>query len=73
MNLGDGPVVAAKLAKLRGSYEPFVYALGQYFLFALPEVVPENPDADNWQKSALIWRPPGIGNLAATGGQHWHD
>jgi hypothetical protein len=39
-------------------YEPFVNALAQRFLFRLPEIVPEHPTADNWQRSAWLKRAP---------------
>lgn len=52
-----------KLTELRGMYEPFVNALGQYFLMRLPEFIPSRPTADNWQTSAWMPRTPGILNL----------
>jgi hypothetical protein len=62
----------AKLIELRATYEPFVCALAERFLFAVPEFVPE-PSADNWQRSAWMKRAPGIGSLpiAATGDGHF--
>jgi hypothetical protein len=63
-NLHDPAVASAKLTELRGMYEPFVVALSERFLFALPAIVPERPVADNWQRSA--WqRAPEIGSLPA--------
>ncbi len=53
----------AKLAELRGMYEPFIGALGQRLLFSLPPVVPKQVVADNWQRSAWMQRVPGIGRL----------
>jgi voltage-gated potassium channel Kch len=74
LELRDGPAVAARLAELRGMYEPFVHALAQHFLFTLPEMVLEQPIADNWQRSAWMKRTPGIGNLTlAERGDGWHD
>jgi hypothetical protein len=64
LSLHDGPGIAAKLADLRGMYEPFVNALSRLFLFHLPPIAPE-PTADNWQRSAWMPRPPGIGDLPA--------
>lgn len=74
VEMRDGKVVEEKLAELRGMYEPFVYALAQHFLLAMPEVVPENPTADNWQRSAWMRRTPGIGNLTvADANDGWHE
>jgi len=63
----------AKLIELRGMYEPFVNALAERFLFALPEFVPAGSNADNWQRSAWMKRAPGIGSLpiAETGDEHF--
>src|SRR5262249_3678919 len=63
--LEDGPAIEGKLVELRAMYEPFVNALAQHFLFALPPVVPEKPPVDNWQTSAWTRRAPGIGRLPA--------
>ena len=62
----------AKLIELRATYEPFVCALAERFLFAVPEFAPA-PSADNWQRSAWMKRAPGIGSLpiAATGDGHF--
>ncbi len=57
--------VVRKLAELRGMYEPFVNSLAQRLLFALPQVMPEEGQADNWQRSAWMQRTPGIGSLPA--------
>jgi hypothetical protein len=58
----EGPGIDAKLAELRGMYEPFIHALSRYFLFALPSFV--SPDTvDNWQRSAWMKRAPGLGSL----------
>jgi len=74
LELHDGPIVAEKLAELRQTYESFVYALGQHFLLALPEVLLETPTADNWQRSAWMRRPPGIGSLSvAEDWKDWHE
>jgi hypothetical protein len=71
--LHEGTAVDAKLAELRGMYEPFVNALSQRFLFALPPFVPEQDIADNWQRSAWMKRAPDIESLpiAATGDGHF--
>jgi hypothetical protein len=56
----------AKLAELRGMYEPFVEALGRFFLFSLPAFV-SGPTVDNWQRSAWMKRAPEIDNLPIGG------
>jgi hypothetical protein len=61
--LRDGEAADRQLDELRALYEPFLAALGRYFLFALPVVVPEKPPVDNWQTSAWTSRTPGIGRL----------
>ena len=58
----------AKLTELRAMYEPFVNALAQRFLFALPQILPPQVTADNWQRSAWMQRTPGIGSLSAPAG-----
>ena len=63
MVLREGPEVETRLSQLRGAYEPFVNALAFHLHFTLPPVLQENVDADNWQRSAWMPRPPGIGNL----------
>jgi hypothetical protein len=63
LNLLAGTAVDAKLAEVRGMYEPFVQALARHFLFALPPIVPEANTADNWQRSAWMRRAPAIGSL----------
>jgi hypothetical protein len=68
----DGPGVAKALAELRGLYEPFVNALADHFLFALPPFQPSAPPVDNWQTSAWMRRSPGLGGLPAAGGGDDH-
>jgi hypothetical protein len=63
LELRADPAVDAKLAELRGLYEPFVNALAQHFLLALPPIDPEHTTVDNWQTSAWTRRTPGIGKL----------
>jgi hypothetical protein len=53
----------AKLAELRAMYEPFVVALAEHFMLALPAVDPEPGAVDNWQTSAWTRRVPGFHNL----------
>lgn len=60
--LNDG-VADALLTNLRSTYEPFVNALAQRFLFRLPEIVLEHPAPDNWQRSAWMKRAPQFGNF----------
>jgi hypothetical protein len=61
--LYDAQAAAARLTELRGMYEPFVSALADYFLLALPPIWPEKPPVDNWQTSAWMKRIPGFGQL----------
>ncbi|HUB27362.1 MAG TPA: potassium channel family protein [Tepidisphaeraceae bacterium] len=63
LKMHDGEIVAAKLTELRGMYEPFVYALSQRFLLALPPIIFGGEVIDNWQRSAGMRRAPGIENL----------
>jgi voltage-gated potassium channel Kch len=72
LDLHNESAVAAKLAELRGMYEPFVNALAGIFLFALPAVAPAEATADNWQRSAWMKRTPGIGTLPMVGGGEDH-
>jgi len=53
----------ARLAELRGSYEPFLVALADHFIIALPPIFVPDRTADNWQRSAWVPRPVGIGQL----------
>jgi hypothetical protein len=59
----DEAVANAKFAELRAMYEPFVLALGWYFVFAVPPVFRETETVDNWQTSAWMRRTAGIGKL----------
>ncbi len=61
--LHDSITIQSKLAELRGIYEPFVNALAERFLFALPAIVPEQLKPDNWQTSAWMKRVPGLTSL----------
>ena len=72
VELRDMPDVDAKLAELREAYEPFVVALGERFLFAVPPIVPAESSADNWQRSSWMKRTPGIGKLSGTGESNDH-
>ena len=72
MALHEGPEVEARLTELRGMYEPFVNGLAQRLLFTLPPIVPSEPTADNWQRSAWMKRIPGIGSLAGAAKDEEH-
>jgi hypothetical protein len=53
----EDETACAKLTELRGLYEPFAVALGDYFRLRLPDVWPEDNDRpDNWQTSAWMRR-----------------
>jgi hypothetical protein len=66
-----GPGADARLAELRGMYEPFLGALAGYFLFTLPPVFPEKDPVDNWQTSAWMRRTAGLAGLAAPDDEHF--
>jgi hypothetical protein len=59
----EGAAVDARLRELRGAYEPFVQAMSEYFVFALPPVWAEQQVVDNWQTSAWMKRVPGLDHL----------
>lgn len=63
LELRQGPAVEAKLAELRGMYEPFVLALARYFQFPLPPLFSEKTSVDNWQTSAWMRRTAGFRRL----------
>jgi hypothetical protein len=46
--LREGPEVDAKLHRLRGMYEPYMSALGQFLLMPLPPWVSPEGARDNW-------------------------
>jgi hypothetical protein len=73
MVLREGPEVGERLTQLRGAYEPFVNALALRLHFTLPPILREVPDADNWQRSAWMPRPPGIGSLPPAPGRDHFD
>ncbi len=64
LELDDGDC-GARLAELRGMYEPFVHALSLRFLMPLPPVVFDGEPVDNWQTSAWMRRTRGFGQLRA--------
>ena len=59
--VGETGSATQSLTQLRAMYEPFLAALAGYFRFDLPEIVPAQTTADNWQRSPWIERAPGIG------------
>lgn len=61
--LQDHAHVESRLRKLRGTYEPFLQGLADRLMFTLPPIFVENVSADNWQRSAWMELPPGIGSL----------
>ena len=73
VDLNDSPESDEQFDKMRGVYEPFLHALAARFLFTLPPIVPLAPPVDNWQRSAWMPRPPGIGRLPGTVEVHARD
>jgi hypothetical protein len=63
IELYDEATANATLAELRAMYEPFLMALGRYFLFNVPPIFPDHETVDNWQTSAWMRRTVGIGEL----------
>lgn len=51
LRLREGPEADAKLARLRGQYEPFVLALSRYLLLPLPPWLPLPDSRDDWETS----------------------
>ena len=66
LHLRDEPEVDEKLIQLREMYEPFLNALANFFMFALPPVFPDKTAVDNWQSSAWTKRTIGFGGLPVT-------
>jgi hypothetical protein len=71
LELRDGAEAETALTRLREAYEPFVNGLARRLRFALPPVIPDAESADNWQRSAWVPRPPGIGDLPPTADDHF--
>jgi hypothetical protein len=63
LELAEGETASTHMAELRAMYEPFVNALAEYLLLALPPILPEKSTVDNWQTTAWARRAPGIGRL----------
>ena len=51
------------LRKLRGTYEPFLHALGERLLLAVPPLLGDDGVLDNWQRSSWMKPSPGIDAL----------
>jgi hypothetical protein len=60
----DDPAAVESLNELRGLYEPFAVALGEFFRLNVPAVWPDTDRPDNWQTSAWMRR---AGPLTALG------
>lgn len=73
LELRQGAAVEAKLAELRGMYEPFVNALAHYFHFQLPPLFSEKISVDNWQTSAWMRRTAGFRRLPISDGDEHFD
>jgi hypothetical protein len=71
LELNETEESAKKLAELRRMYEPFVSALEERFLFALPVFTPPGEPIDNWQRSPGF-RAPGLEKLPAVSGAEDH-
>ena len=63
--LEEGAAAEAKLAKLRGLYEPYVISLARHLHFALPGWFPPASHRDNWQTSAWGRISAGVTDPAA--------
>ena len=63
MSLGDTADAENALRKMRGTYEPFLIALGHRLLLNVPALMTEDGVPDNWQRSAWMKPTPGIGAL----------
>lgn len=72
LELHDDAEVAAKLAQLRGMYEPFVNTLARRFLLSLPPIIPDGESIDNWQRAPGMRRAPGIQSLPIVEGADEH-
>ena len=61
--MSDGKTSEEKIKKLRGMYEPFLYGLSEFLLFAIPPVIADPGRVDNWRTSAWMRRVTGINGL----------
>jgi hypothetical protein len=71
VNVRDDAGAIARLTELRGLYEPFVAALGQYFRHPLTDVWPADEKPDNWQTSAWMKRAGPVTGLGAGPDEHF--
>jgi hypothetical protein len=65
MVLADGPEAERALRELRSTYEPFLQALGDFFVYKVPPFMTEGRTVDNWQTSAWTRR---VAHLEELGG-----
>jgi hypothetical protein len=65
VSVRDDAGALARLTELRGLYEPFAAALGQYFRLPLADVWPAEDKPDNWQTSAWMKRAGPVTALGA--------
>lgn len=59
LRLREGPQADARLAELRGMYEPYVAALAAYLCLDVPPWIRSKKKSDNWQTTA--WSGTGLG------------
>lgn len=72
LRVDTSDAAAERLRELRAMYEPFLAALGNYFMFELQPIASAEVAIDNWQRSAWQQRAPGIGALPiANPGDHF--
>jgi len=69
LKLLDGEEADRKLARLRGMYEPYIFALATYLLLPLPPWIPLKKGKDNWQTTA--WAETSGGARARVGEDHF--
>jgi hypothetical protein len=56
MQTADGPEARRNLLELRAMYEPFVFALANFFVYKVPPFLSDVRTVDNWQTSAWTRR-----------------
>lgn len=69
----DDPGAIARLAELRGLYEPFAAALAAFFRLSVPDIWPADSRPDNWQTSAWMRRAGPLTALGAAPGDDHFD
>jgi hypothetical protein len=67
----SGAGAKAKLAELRGLYEPYAAALADYLRLSLPPIWPAAAGPDNWQTSAGMRRAASLARLAEIRDDHF--